>query len=67
MVRVCHVCGLIVQGAKCRHRPHSCRWCQDDDGTWQSGCGLLFCFDNDGPSENGFRFCPFCGRPMLVG
>ena len=38
----------------------TCAWTPDEDGTWDSGC-YNKCFDTSSPSENQFRFCPFCG------
>jgi len=37
----------------------------------QDGCYFTFCehtheFDDEGtPAENGFKYCPFCGREIL--
>ena len=39
-----------------------CRWEQDDLGQWDAGCGHVFEFIDDGPFENGFRHCPYCGK-----
>lgn len=38
-----------------------CRWAQNEDGQWDTGCGQIFEFTADGPEENGFAFCPYCG------
>jgi hypothetical protein len=40
-----------------------CEWTLDeaDYGCWSSGCGHAFEFTTDGPKENGFKFCPYCG------
>lgn len=40
----------------------SCYWSEDDDGIWQTSCGNAFVFTADGPIENGFKNCPYCGR-----
>lgn len=42
----------------------ACRWGEDEGGIWNSECGELFQFDCDGPEENGFKFCPYCGKEM---
>ena len=42
----------------------SCFWGLCDDGWWQSQCGHRFEFFDDGPPENGFIFCPYCGAPL---
>lgn len=44
-----------------------CRWASDEDGTWFSGCGEAFVFESQGPRENGFRFCPYCGGTVELG
>ena len=41
-----------------------CKWSVDDDGIWNTDCGNAFFFDSDGPHENGFKFCPYCGKGM---
>lgn len=44
--------------------PPTCAWTVDDDGIWNTGCGNAFMFEADGPHENGFKFCPYCGKGM---
>ena len=34
------------------------------NGTWWTSCGQGFQFTNDGPTENGFGFCPYCGGQL---
>lgn len=41
-----------------------CQWGDDEEGIWNTGCGELFQFDADGPRENGFKFCPYCGKEL---
>jgi len=41
-----------------------CKWTEDDAGDWDSDCGDSFIFNNDGPVENHFKFCPYCGRKL---
>ena len=43
-----------------------CAWQEDEDGVWETGCHEMFVFEADGPQENDFRFCPYCGGPLLV-
>ena len=46
-------------------RPHRCDWSNDEDhGKWDTSCGQAFYFIDDGPTENGFRFCPYCGGTL---
>lgn len=37
---------------------------QDNDhGVWKcAACDELHQFEADGPEENGFNYCPYCGR-----
>ena len=42
----------------------TCLWVPDKDGIWTSECNHKFFFDTDGPHENGFKFCPYCGKPL---
>lgn len=40
----------------------TCTWTETDDGWWQTQCGEAFEFTEGVPTENKFRFCPFCGN-----
>jgi hypothetical protein len=46
-----------------------CPWGKDEDGIWHPLCDKdgenQFRFTDEGPEANGFKFCPFCGRPMV--
>jgi hypothetical protein len=50
----------------------ACVWSDDEDGIWWSACRKEtnnengFCFDIGGPDENGFTFCPYCGRKLCA-
>ena len=39
-----------------------CRWTDDGDGNWSTGCGELWSFIDGGPKENGVRHCLLCGK-----
>ena len=41
-----------------------CLWDEDDDGTYQTEFLTAFVFIDGGFEENGFLFCPYCGRPI---
>ena len=41
-----------------------CKWHQNEDGQFETACKQLFEF-NDGPRENNFRFCPYCGKRLV--
>ena len=43
-----------------------CEWTQDDEGNWGTSCGNLHTFIDDGPIENNYKFCPFCGGRLEV-
>ena len=48
---------------------HDCTWREEmqvDDVAWQTSCGNLFSFSADGPTENRFKFCPYCGGGLIV-
>ena len=43
----------------------SCAWTQDfENGYWETACNNAFDFDDGGPRDNGFNFCPYCGAPL---
>jgi hypothetical protein len=49
-----------------------CAWTEDanywDDYPvkWETDCGEAFTFIDDGPTENGIRFCCYCGKPLEI-
>lgn len=45
-----------------------CYWLQQDDEfseDWLACDDKLFCLQNGTPSENGMRFCPYCGKNLV--
>ena len=49
----------------------ACKWVLDPDewcdSLWKMSCGEeLFRFEADGPHENRFKFCPYCGELIEV-
>jgi len=42
-----------------------CIWEEDADGIWMTGCSKSFVFDTEDVRENGFVFCPYCGKSLL--
>ena len=42
-----------------------CEWKADSDGVYQTSCSNAFTFECDGPKDNGFKFCPYCGLRLL--
>lgn len=43
--------------------PKTCRWA-NENSPYDTECGNLFEFIDGTPSENGFKFCPFCGKEI---
>jgi len=38
----------------------------DGDIAWQTTCANMFVFMCDGPDENHFNFCPYCGGKLTA-
>ncbi len=47
-------------------RAEGCEWTPDSEDTWDTACRKVMTFTDDGPVENGFEFCPFCGRTIII-
>ncbi len=45
-----------------------CFWEEVDDGEcYESSCNKKeFQFNDGNPQDNGFKFCPYCGKKLLV-
>lgn len=45
----------------------SCEWVEEwDSSTWTpSCCDTVFQFNDGGAKDNGFTFCPYCGKPLV--
>lgn len=43
----------------------TCAWSEDADGNWWSDCENGHIFSDGGPAGNGFKACPYCGRPLV--
>lgn len=41
--------------------PGTCAWRADENGVYHTECGLAHVFEFDGVTENGYRYCPYCG------
>jgi len=39
-----------------------CMWTENEDGQWATGCGQIHEFMLEGPAENEYNYCPFCGQ-----
>ena len=45
----------------------TCKWVEDKQGTWIPDCGGgPWEFMADGPTENSFEYCPFCGKTLYA-
>jgi len=42
-----------------------CVWEEDCDGNWETSCDQTFCLDHGCPSENGMKYCCYCGKPLV--
>lgn len=42
-----------------------CTWHEDDDGLWHTDCKQMFTLFDGTPVENGFKFCPYCGKSLV--
>lgn len=43
----------------------SCFWGTDgEESFWETQCGHAFEFNDGGPKDNGFFYCPYCGHPL---
>lgn len=46
-------------------KAHDCLWSYDSqEYSWNGKCGTSWTFFDDGPEENGMKFCPGCGKPV---
>ena len=50
--------------AHARETPRPCTWTQNEDGVYETNCDNMFVFNDGGPVENGFRYCPYCGLEL---
>jgi hypothetical protein len=41
-----------------------CVWTENGRGSWDLCSGNTYEFYNGGPAENGFKFCPYCGKQV---
>lgn len=42
--------------------PKVCVWQEDKDGVWTTACGDSFFFADTIPSDNGMKYCCYCGE-----
>lgn len=57
-------CNLVQQFETEANR--TCKWVVDENGMFDTGCRNKFEFISDGPKENHFTYCPYCGGKLKV-
>jgi len=45
-------------------RKECCEWQEDSNGLWDTDCGHIFEIYDGAPSDNGMKFCCYCGREL---
>jgi hypothetical protein len=43
-----------------------CTWTEDEDGAYDGTCGVRWNFDGGNVEQNGVKFCPSCGKSVVV-
>ena len=43
----------------------TCTWTEDDANDWDTSCDNCFIFNDGGPKDNQFTYCPYCGKPLI--
>ena len=43
---------------------HPCVWTEDEDGNYDTDCDEKYSFIVGGPTDNGMKFCCYCGKPL---
>ena len=46
----------------------TCKWTHDDlcgDRYYDSECGENFVFNSGNTKDNGFKYCPYCGKEIV--
>lgn len=62
LASILQACGLLP-GSEAP-KITTCEWTVNDDGAFETACGNVFEFTADGPAQNGFKFCPYCGSQL---
>lgn len=64
----CSRCNQRIRPAPAPKTPEAadhCTWTEDENGPWETSCGHHFTWEDDGPTENGAKFCLYCGKPLV--
>ena len=43
---------------------NECIWSEDEDGLWWTACKEIHEFFDGTPTENSYKFCPYCGKEL---
>jgi len=64
-----HPRATYEEGPRGPRRPTTseCTWTQENDDTlvYSTSCDGLFELNQGTPHDNGFVFCPYCGKPIV--
>ena len=56
---------IVKQG--CVGTDDVCEWKYNgDEYLWETSCWNLHIFMSDGPNENKYQYCPYCGKEILA-
>lgn len=53
----------VLEKADSGLSPPKCTWIADGD-FWRTDCDQGFIFNDGGPGENKFVYCPYCGKAI---
>lgn len=59
-------CKLNLQDREKIQKTKNCLWIEDEDKNYETGCDNMFTFNVGCPVENGFIYCPYCGKKLKV-
>ena len=54
----------VMKGYAQSQLEKECTWKLNYETTHETSCGNIFVFTDDGPEENGFTHCPYCGGKL---
>jgi hypothetical protein len=46
--------------------PVCCEWAKDEDGYWNSSCGLTWMLNDGTPEDNEMEYCMRCSKPISI-
>ena len=42
----------------------NCIWEEGEDSLWHTGCNNIHMFLDGSPTENTYKYCPYCGKTL---